>query len=138
MELQNWIILCVAVIISISSTMSKSVPSIMFEYPEQWQTWKTDHEKNYTSQLEELDRHLVWLSNKKYIDTHNTYDHVFGYTLKLNQFADMVSIKTCKTSSITNSYKQLDMPFDYIATDAMMLHTQKCKVFIILLYKLCL
>ena len=39
-----------------------------YQYPQQWQTWKTDHGKNYTSQLEELERHLVWLSNKKYIE----------------------------------------------------------------------
>ena len=74
-----------------TSALSKSLSSITYESPELWQAWKTEHGKNYSSQLEELDRHLVWLSNKKYIEAHNSYDHVFGYMLKLNQFADMVS-----------------------------------------------
>ena len=76
------------------SSESKSISSISYQFPEQWQAWKVDHLKNYTSQLEELDRHLVWLSNKKYIESHNAYSHIFGYTLELNQFADMVRLCT--------------------------------------------
>ena len=76
----------------VACCLSKSIPPTSSQFPEQWQAWKSVHGKNYTSQLEELDRHLVWLSNKKYIESHNVFSHVFGYTLKLNQFADMVSI----------------------------------------------
>ena len=63
---------------------------ISYQFPEQWEAWKTQHGKNYSSQLEDLDRHLVWLSNKKFIESHNSFSHVFGYTLALNKFADMV------------------------------------------------
>ena len=70
--------------------------SISYQFPEQWQAWKTAHSKNYTSQIEELDRHLVWLSNKKYIESHNAYSHVFGYTLELNKFADWVREGICR------------------------------------------
>ena len=64
---------------------------VTYQFPEEWKSWKTVHGKNYSSELDDLDRHLVWLSNKKYIESHNSFSHVFGYTLALNQFADMVS-----------------------------------------------
>ena len=66
--------------------------SAIYQFPEQWQMWKSAYGKSYLSQLEELDRHLIWLSNKKYIESHNGFSDVFGYTLKLNRFADLVSL----------------------------------------------
>ena len=70
---------------------------VNYEYPEQWQAWKTDHEKNYTSQLEELDRHLVWLSNKKYIEGHNANEEYLGFSLAMNSFGDLVIVTSqCK------------------------------------------
>ena len=42
---------------------------------------------------EELEKHIVWLSNKKYIDEHNANSEKFGYRLAMNQFGDMVSRK---------------------------------------------
>ena len=43
------------------------------------------------SKQEELERHIIWLSNKKYIEEHNANTDKFGYTLSLNQFGDLVS-----------------------------------------------
>ena len=40
--------------------------------------------------LEELRRHITWMSNKAYIDQHNQYADTFGYTLKMNHLGDMV------------------------------------------------
>lgn len=40
---------------------------------------------------EERYRHSVWLSNKEYVDTHNSRSEEFGFTLRLNHFGDMVS-----------------------------------------------
>ena len=74
----------------IASSGSTDNSSISYQFPEQWQAWKSSHGKNYTSQLEEFDRHLVWLSNKKYVENHNANSDAFGYTLELNKFADMV------------------------------------------------
>ena len=74
----------------VANSESKGSKSTIYQFPEQWQEWKVTYGKNYTSQLEELDRHLVWLSNKEYIESHNAYSDVFGYTLELNKFADMV------------------------------------------------
>ena len=64
---------------------------VHYEFPELWQAWKTEHGKNYSSQLEELDRHLVWLSNKKYIDAHNANEEYFGFGLAMNSFGDLVT-----------------------------------------------
>ena len=41
---------------------------------------------------EELQRHYVWLDNKKYIEQHNMNEaEERGFTLAMNQFADLVS-----------------------------------------------
>lgn len=64
---------------------------IQYEFVEEWKLWKTQHERTYNTQPEELERHLVWLSNKKYIEAHNNNADVFGYTLSMNAFGDMVS-----------------------------------------------
>ena len=63
---------------------------VQYEFVEEWKLWKTHHGKSYGTELEELERHLVWLSNKKYIESHNNNAHVFGYTLAMNSFGDMV------------------------------------------------
>lgn len=62
-----------------------------YEYVEEWSLWKGQHQKSYASELEELDRHLVWLSNKKFIELHNANSHIFGYNLAMNHFGDLVS-----------------------------------------------
>ena len=61
-----------------------------FKYHEEWKWWKKIHGKSYTTHQEELERHLVWLSNRKYIEQHNTNSHIFGFTLAMNYWGDMV------------------------------------------------
>ena len=61
-----------------------------YQFPEQWMAWKSEHGKNYSSEREDLERHLVWLSNKKYIDSHNANEEYFGYGLAMNSFGDLV------------------------------------------------
>ena len=43
----------------VANSESKGSKSTIYEFPEQWQEWKVTYGQNYTSQLEELDRHLV-------------------------------------------------------------------------------
>ena len=62
-----------------------------FEHHEEWKAWKVTHSKNYVSEEQEIERHIVWLSNKEYIDQHNANAHLFGFTLALNHFGDMVN-----------------------------------------------
>ncbi len=50
------------------------------------------HKKVYGSLEEELQRHITWQSNKKYIDEHNQHTDVYGFTMAMNEFGDMVCI----------------------------------------------
>lgn len=85
-----------AVLLSIILSLSTAAP--VYQLGEEWHLWKAENEKMYTSDREELERHLIWLSNKKYIDGHNANKDIFGYTLAMNQYGDMVrahQICTC-------------------------------------------
>lgn len=63
-----------------------------FRYEQEWSKWKFTNDRNYTSDLEELERHLIWLSNKVYIDQHNANAHIFGFTLAMNHLGDLVCL----------------------------------------------
>ena len=73
------------------SVIALAAAAAKFEFLEEWETWKEQHGKGYQSEREELERHLIWLSTKKYIDQHNANSDIFGYTLAINHFADLVS-----------------------------------------------
>ena len=59
-------------------------------FVEEWHLWKGQHQKSYFSELEEVERHAIWLSNKKYIEEHNIHSDAFGYTLAMNHLGDLV------------------------------------------------
>lgn len=63
-----------------------------FDLPPEWHAWKGIHNKKYENDHEELSRHVIWLSNQKYIDEHNKYADTFGYTLGMNRYGDLVRI----------------------------------------------
>ena len=67
------------------------VPPPTLSHAEEWQMWKTQHGKSYGSVREELERHLVWLANREYINAHNQNSHIFGFTLAMNHLGDIVS-----------------------------------------------
>lgn len=81
------VLLCI-----VGLALASSMPQ--YELVEEWNLWKGQHKKSYDNEVEELDRHLVWVSNKKYIEVHNLNSHVFGFTLSMNHFADLVSAIT--------------------------------------------
>ncbi len=68
------------------------VTASKYEFPEEWHLWKAEHFKSYENEKEELQRHVVWLSNREYINQHNNHADVFGYTLRMNRFGDMVQL----------------------------------------------
>ena len=74
------------------SVVALAAAAAKFEFLEEWEMWKEQHGKGYQSEREELERHLVWLSNKKYIDQHNVNTDIFGFTLAMNHFGDLVSL----------------------------------------------
>ncbi len=61
-----------------------------YELPPEWHAWKDVHSVSYESEHEELRKHVVWRSNQKYIEEHNKYQDVFGYSLEMNKYGDMV------------------------------------------------
>ena len=76
----------VLLILNTSNALFVKLPS-----DHEWYLWKYQHKKNYTTLHEELDRQVTWLSNKAFINAHNSHSKVFGFTLGMNQFGDMVS-----------------------------------------------
>ena len=77
------------------------------ETAEEWHLWKTAHDKTYSSNLEELEKHIVWSSNKAYVNQHNinAKNGIYSYEVKLNYLADLVSpCQFCRVVSyITNA-----------------------------------
>ena len=63
-----------------------------FKYYEEWNGWKRSYRKSYDSVHNELEHHLIWLSNRKFIEQHNANEHIFGFTLAMNHWGDMVSV----------------------------------------------
>lgn len=53
-----------------------------------WSSWKQQHQKSYTNDIEEEMRRDIWNSNYKLIQQHNNLNHT--YTLALNHLADLV------------------------------------------------
>ena len=80
------------VIITLSSvSVSFTAPSYDFEHGMEWTSWKGEHKKIYKSYDEEKKRYSIWLDNKKYIEEHNNKNaSKLGFTLKMNQFGDLV------------------------------------------------
>ncbi len=72
------------------SLVDHQVP--VFQHVEEWHSWKTTHGRRYNSHLEELEKHLTWLSNKAFIEQHNINadNGLFSYKMKLNHLADLV------------------------------------------------
>ena len=61
----------------------------------EWRQWKGQHRKGYWSGREERERRSVWLANREFVNNHNVnWQQEHGYSLSLNQFADLVSIET--------------------------------------------
>ena len=77
-----------AVLLCLVAAASHASP--VFQLSHEWHLWKTEHQRSYASDNEELERHLIWLANKKYIEGHNANEHVFGYRLSMNQYGDLV------------------------------------------------
>ena len=80
------------VLLAVVSLLSLAWAAPRFELSEEWQLWKAEHGKGYQSLQDELERHVIWQSNKKYIEAHNQNAHILGFNLKMNHFGDMVSL----------------------------------------------
>jgi len=57
------------------------------EYKQEWQAWKTFHDKKYETDTEDEARYAIWRDNLRRIQQHNSEGH--SYTLAMNQFGDL-------------------------------------------------
>jgi cathepsin L len=87
----QWTWLPIVVVTASLAVVAVSSSSPRYELREEWNLWKSKHGKSYESEHVELERHLVWLSNKEYIDQHNANSDIFGFTLAMNHHGDLVS-----------------------------------------------
>nr|ACG63793.1 silicatein A1 [Latrunculia oparinae] len=74
-----------------SQVLAVNLPQ--YEFVEEWKMWKNRHGMSYESDLHDLDKHLVRLSNKKFIELHNANSHIFGYSLAMNHFGDLTDLE---------------------------------------------
>ena len=62
-----------------------------FQYTEEWEAWKKEYGRSYESADIELRRQIIWESNMIFVNEHNTHADEFGFTVEMNEFADLVS-----------------------------------------------
>ena len=89
LHLLCWSILCLSVLVQVACSASR--PPV-YEAVQEWDAWKATHSKSYGSNLEELEKHIVWHSNRAFIKQHNINAElgVYSYQLKLNHLGDLV------------------------------------------------
>lgn len=80
-----------SVVVSLALSLDERKAHV-YQFVEEWHLWKNTHGKNYDSHLEELEKHMVWLSNRAYVEHHNVNARIgfYSYHVKLNHFADLV------------------------------------------------
>lgn len=89
LHLLHWSILCLSVLVE----AARGVPRPpVYEAIQEWERWKATHEKSYGSNLEELEKHIVWHSNRAFVKQHNVNAEmgVYSYQVKLNHLGDLV------------------------------------------------
>ena len=57
---------------------------------DEWKDWKQRHQKMYGDASEEGMRRAVWTNNYQKVSSHN--EARLGFSLEMNEFADMVSV----------------------------------------------
>ena len=57
-----------------------------------WVNWKSQHTKVYDDEGTESVRRLVWESNWRFVQQHNSEGHSFE--VEMNEFADLVSCES--------------------------------------------
>ena len=93
MRVVSAVLLCQLVVVSVAAVDQ-------LQFVEEWQLWKTEHGKSYSGGREERERHAVWLENREFVLSHNADWQEHGYSLALNQFADLVCPTIAGTTEI--------------------------------------
>ena len=86
-------------LVALAAVVAAEAVSFYEVVAEEWSTWKTLHQKNYSNTMEEKFRLKIFMENKAKIARHNSRAHrgEKSYFLKMNHFGDMVccSLGTC-------------------------------------------
>ena len=69
----------------------------------EWEAWKAQHGKKYSSE-EELVRYEIWLSNMKFVEEHNKNADKHGFTTAMNEFGDLVSPACGRSNSFLTNW----------------------------------
>ncbi|XP_076844540.1 cathepsin K-like [Brachyhypopomus gauderio] len=80
---------CVVLLLLLGCVMSHTVGSASLD--SKWETWKTTHNKEYNSPVEEAFRRGIWEKTLQMIENHNReYElGIHTWSMGLNQFSDM-------------------------------------------------
>ena len=91
--MRKTVIFLALILLLYSPVRVQSKRTLEYKTDASWLQWKRHHEKSYDDDLTELERYVTWVSNRALVESHNTLGKEFGYTLAVNQFADMVRLK---------------------------------------------
>lgn len=70
------------------AVLARSTPATLHE---KWRLWKERHGKVYADKESESARRSLWEANHRLVESHNRNSSAYGFSLALNQFADLVS-----------------------------------------------
>ena len=84
-------LMCFIIFWVLLTTIKSNAVEFTFKQDSNWLSWKQKHDKNYESDIHELEKYVTWISNNALIEAHNELESEFGYTLAMNKFGDMVS-----------------------------------------------
>ena len=60
-------------------------------HTEKWETWKKEYSQVYKSDNIEQSRCAIWEHNMQFVNQHNANSDEIGFTVEMNEFADLVS-----------------------------------------------
>ena len=77
---------------------------------EEWQLFKKQHGKTYTSPEIELNRRLIWQSNLDFINRHNkeALEGLHTFTVKMNKFGDLTNEEFVRFYTGFNATKKME------------------------------
>ena len=73
-----------------------------FQYTNEWKEWKKDHGRVYESDDIEHLRHTIWESNMQFVIEHNARADEFGFSVEMNEFADLACLLQLYCSDINH------------------------------------
>ena len=97
----------------IMATLATTAHSISFMdvMLEEWNAFKSEHGKSYSSPREDKSRMKVYMKNKALIASHNRLAHQGrrSYFLKMNRFGDLLNNESAAMNGFRKDFKRTEM-----------------------------